>query len=393
MNRGGKFHAIPAEVMNHLVVVYEPDLIVNRAVMILLAAICLTILYLRFTIAERPGKVEKFSVLNLSTAHERIYFDPDTFQEGHGAPIESEALDARDKVMLPSVSRSNEGFRANLDKLIAALGIEFRLLRSERSLVVLAPLAVFLSTLELAFFRVVPEVSYSATYATGTAKGLLLFLVGMTVFYTGEAMHRDRELRIEPVLWAVPAPNNVLLLSKFLATLSLTISLMVLVGLTAITIQLIRGHSPIEIQPFLITYSVILLPGIVFLASMSVGLNVLLRNKYLVYMVSIGAGAGLFYLYSTGYNHWLYNPLLYQLWKYVDLTRAGNNQSTILLHGAYSFALAGSCLSLSHLLFERKSIKGLRTDRRLNGKGWSMFVLAVSSSSAVILGLVIGGWL
>ncbi len=55
MNRGGRnFHAISAEVMNHLVVVYETDLIVNRAVMILFAAICLTILYLRFTIAERP---------------------------------------------------------------------------------------------------------------------------------------------------------------------------------------------------------------------------------------------------------------------------------------------------------------------------------------------------
>src|SRR5437660_4133594 len=32
MNRGGKFHAIPDEVMNHLVVDYDPDLIVHRAV-------------------------------------------------------------------------------------------------------------------------------------------------------------------------------------------------------------------------------------------------------------------------------------------------------------------------------------------------------------------------
>jgi ABC-type transport system involved in multi-copper enzyme maturation permease subunit len=390
MNRGGKFHAIPAEVMNHLVVVYEPDLIVNRAVMILLAAICLTILYVRFTIAERPGKVEKFSVLNLSTAHERIYFDPDTFQEGRGAPIKSEALDARDKVMLPSVSRSNERFRANLDKLIAALGIEFRLLRAERSLIVLAPLAVFLSTLELAFFRVVPEVSYSATYATGTAKGLLLFLVGMTVFYTGEAMHRDRELRIEPVLWALPAPNNVLLLSKFLATLSLTISLMVLVGMTAITIQLIRGHSPIEIQPFLIIYSVILLPGIVFIAAISVSLNVLLRNKYLVYMVSIGAGAGLFYLYSTGYNHWLYNPLLYQLWKYSDLTGAGNKQATVLIHRLYCLAIAGACVALAHVFFPRKSTKRFLVDGRLGGAGWSLLIAVVSIAVAVIAGLMIG---
>jgi len=117
-----------------------------------------------------------------------------------------------------------------------------------------------------------------------------VFLVGMTIFYTGEAMHRDREARIEPVLWATPAPNNVLLLSKFLATLALTISLIVLVGLTAMMIQLLRGHTPIEIGPFFVTYSVILLPGIVFLTATSLALNVLLRNKYLVYMISIGTG-------------------------------------------------------------------------------------------------------
>jgi ABC-type transport system involved in multi-copper enzyme maturation permease subunit len=255
---------------------------------------------------------------------------------------------------------------------------------------VLAPLAVFLSTLELAFFRVVPEVSYSATYASGTAKGLLLFLVGMTVFYTGEAMHRDRELRIEPVLWAVPVPNNVLLLSKFLATLSLTISLMVLVGLTAITLQLIRGHSPIEMQPFLIIYSVILLPGIVFLAAMSVSLNVLLRNKYLVYMVSIGAGGGLFYLYSTGYNHWLYNPMLYQLWKYSALTGAGNNQATLLIHRLYCLAIAVACVALAHIFFPRKSTKRFLVDGRLGGAVWSLVVAVVSIAVAVIAGLMIG---
>src|SRR3712207_9048151 len=89
-----------------------------------------------------------------------------------------------------------------------------RLLRAERGLIVLAPLAVAFSTLEL-LFRVEPDGSYSGAYAGGTAKTALLFLVALVVFYTGEAMHRDREVRIEQVLWSVPAPNFVMLLSKF----------------------------------------------------------------------------------------------------------------------------------------------------------------------------------
>ncbi len=356
------------------------------------------IVYLRFTIAERPTKVEKFSVLNLSTAGERLYYDSESLQEIEREvcqkPDREGGLDCQRAPLLTrgllTHSSSNKGFRANLKKLIAALGVEFRLLRAERSLIVLMPLAIFLSTLELAFYRVAPEVSYSATYASGTAKGLLLFLVGMTVFHTGEAMHRDREARIEPVLWAAPAPNNVLLLSKFLATLSLTISLIALVGLTAIVIQFFRGHGPIEIKPFLTTYSVILLPGIVFLAAISVGLNVLLRNKYLVYMVSIGTGAGLFYLYSIGYKHWLYNPLLYQLWKYADLTGAGNNQARIFMQRLYCLGIASACLSLAHIFFQRKSTTGLITAGRLNGHGWSLLITIASVAIAVIAGSMIG---
>jgi len=378
-----------AEVVNQLVITYDSTLMVNRAMMILISAVLLMIVYLRFTIAERPAKVEKFSVLNLSTAGEGIYFDSDTFQEGRGPLIESEASGARDKVILPSVSRSNEGFRANLDKLIAAVGIEFRLLRTERSLIILMPLAIFLSTLELAFYRVVPEVSYSTTYASGTAKALLLFLIGMTVFYTGEAMHRDREARIEPVLWATPAPNNIFLLSKFLATLVLVLSLIVLVGMTAIVIQIIRGHTPIEVQPFLITYSAILLPGIVLLTALSLALNVLLRNKYLVYMISIGTGAGLFYLYSIGYKHWLYNPLLYQLWKYADLTGAGNNQARIFMQRLYCLGIASACLSLAHIFFQRKSVTGLITAGRLSGNGWSLLITIASVAIAAVAGSMI----
>src|SRR3712207_8116039 len=58
-----------------------------------------------------------------------------------------------------------------------------RLLRAERGLIVLAPLAVAFSTLEL-LFRVEPDGSYSGAYAGGTAKTALLFLVALVDFYT-----------------------------------------------------------------------------------------------------------------------------------------------------------------------------------------------------------------
>jgi ABC-2 type transport system permease protein len=178
----------------------------------------------------------------------------------------------------------------------------------------------------------------------------LLFLIGIAVFYTGEAMHRDREVKIEPVIWSTPVKNSVLLLSKCLATVVLTFSLVAAVGLLAIVVQLLRGHTPVDVSAYVLVYGVVLVPGIVFMISFVVALNVLLRNKYAAYVIAIGTGAGLFYLYSVGYNHWLYNPLLYQIWKYDDLTSA-----RILAYRLYCLLFAAAFLALAHLLFERRS--------------------------------------
>ena len=130
----------------------------------------------------------------------------------------------------------------------------------------------------------------------------------------------------------------------------LALSLVVVGSLTTIVTQVIRGHTPVDFSAYLIIDGVVVVPGTIFMTALVVALNVLLRNKYLAYVAAIGTGAGLFYLYNIGYKHWLYNPLLYQLWKYYDLT-----SGTILMYRLYCLALAAAFLALAHIFFERKS--------------------------------------
>jgi len=347
MNRRPEIHSPNVEMMNHLIVVYDPDLIVNRAVMILLTGICLTILYLLFTSTEGSAPVEKFSVLNLSTATQAVYYPENSAAALLG---EFKASAIKQTVAIPEVIRLNQGLRANINKLISALDIEFRLLRAERSLVVVMPVAIFLSVLEVAFYTIPPDLSQSAAYATNTANLLLTFLIGIAVFYTGEAIHRDREVKIEPIVWCTPARNSVLLLSKYLASVVLMCSLVIIVGLAATVIQLVRGHAPVDLLAYVTVYGVVLVPSIIFLTAVVVTSNVLLRNKYVAYVVAVGTGAALFYLYNIGHNHWLYNPLLYRLWRFSDLTSA-----RIWASRVYCLGLAALCLALAHVFFERKS--------------------------------------
>jgi ABC-type transport system involved in multi-copper enzyme maturation permease subunit len=271
----------------------------------------------------------------------------------------------------------------------AAVGVELRLLFAERSLLVLLPLSTLASVAGLVYFEAAPDPSYSAAYAARTADSFILFMAAIAVFYTGEGVHRDRELRIEPVLWSAPTPNSALLLSKFVTNLLLTAAAAALVGVVAAALQLYKGHGPLEPFVYVKTYSVILMPGAAFMIAAAVALNVTLRDKYLAYAACLALGGGLFYLYNLGLNHPLYNPLLYGLWTPADLTGANARLPALLTHRLYCLALAVLCLSLAHLFFGRASAKGLFVDGRLSGRALAALTAMASAAAAVVTGLLV----
>jgi ABC-2 type transport system permease protein len=349
--RKGDVHRMSAEEFNKLVFTYDAELFINRAIMLLIVVGILTLVYRRFIIAERPQKVH-FSFLNLSTASERISFEPEPAQDYW---VEQTDEIRRMPLALPSVSSANSGIRESLRKLLAALAIEFRLLLSERSLVAVIPFAVLLSTMEVIFWTVRPVgSSYSAGYLSNIAGNLLLFMIGISIFYTGEALQRDRDLKIESLVWSQPIPNFVLLFSKFLATLLLVCTLLVVVGLIAVVTQTLKRHGPVELFVYLRVYFWILIPNAIFLTAAATFLKVFLRDRYLTYTTAIGIGGGLFYLYSQGHRGWPYNPLLFRLWTYEDL-QGGDSLSRIAKHRAYVLITALVLLALTHLFYQRRS--------------------------------------
>jgi ABC-type transport system involved in multi-copper enzyme maturation permease subunit len=375
--------------INQLTFDYGPDVIINRALALLVAAASLTILYFRFTRSEPSRAGGALTTLDLSGVEETVFGGRDgaDARASHVAHARGRAA-APGASALPAVRVADEGAGTYFRQLAAAVGVEFRLLRAERGLILLAPLAVAFSVLEL-FFRVEPDGSYSGAYAGSTAKTSLLFLVALVVFYTGEAMHRDREARIEPVLWSVPAPNFVLLLSKFFATLLMCVSLVALTGLTAFLIQLAKRDTPVELSAYVSVYGWILLPSVALAAALSVALNVLLRDKYVTYAVSFAAVGGLFYLYTQGYNHWLYNPVLYGLWTYADLSCTSASHAPILTHRIYCLALTFVSLGLAHLCFPRRLEKGLEGAGPLGSNGWSILVTCVALVAAAVAGVLL----
>lgn len=381
-----------AEWLNQATFGYTADLIVNRLLVILLSAACFAIVYFRFSRVERSGNREAggpSSIFNLAPPSERLYQETGDSGLGRYAEDERPVASAAASVVIPAVDTSGRGIRENFGQFLAALEVELRLLRAEHSLVVVIPIVLLMCGIEVGYFNGGSGPPYSAEYAGVAAQVSLLFILGIAVFYTGEAMHRDRELRVEPLLWSAPTRNFVLLLSKFSAVFLILISLIILLLIMSVAAQAYKGHGPVDLLPHLAIHSLISIPNAVFIIGASVALNVLLRDKYLVYAVSIATCGGMLYLFKQGYNNWLYNPVLFQLWSWPDLSGGGGNQTRILAHRVYVLALTALCLALAHLFFGRRSSGGIYDDGSLSGRSLAALIIIISAAVAGAAGMIL----
>ncbi len=335
--------------VNHMAVVYDLDLIANRVAMVTIAALLLTFLYYRFKTTERSLPAQNFSFLNLST------YTAGQFYEMPGVVSQELRKATLTLVPIPAVSIAKERFASNVQKLMAALAVELRLLFSERSLPVVISLAVFLSLLEVTFWPVRADPSFSAAYAENTARLMSIFLVGIPIFYIGEAIHRDRDVRVEGLLWSHPIPNYVVLSAKFLSTLLLLFGLIVSVGVITVIVQIVKGNTPLELSTYLNVYSLILIPNAIFLCAICLVLHVLFRSRHLAYVAATSLCVGLFYAYSQGHTGWLYNPLLFKLWSYADI--AGPNLLSLLMLRGYTLTLAAAFVALAHLVNAQRTLR------------------------------------
>jgi ABC-2 type transport system permease protein len=379
-----------ADQLNQLTFHYTLDLLLNRTIIIAISVGSLIFLYYRFNSAPlaifQPNEQGKsISLFNLSTAsiEPQQIFEP-VAQTDNAAKTAFES-----KIAIPRFEPITEGFNSYYQQLIAAIGTELRLLWAEKSTLLFFSITIISCLLVMLIYNLRPVPSYGVAYAVYIANGLLLFFIAMAIFFSGELIDRDRELNIRAILWSLPISNSILLLSKFFAILLLELFLSISVSVVAIIVQLFKGHTPLEIKPLLLINGLILLPSIVFLIAISLILNLLLRDKYLAYIVILAIGIGLYYLYSQGYMHWLYNPILYQLWSYTDLVEPGNKLTRILLHRSYLIAITVGLLASAQLIFERKMTKRLWIDGCLTANGRAVIIIAMATTFAVITGVLI----
>ncbi len=393
--------------LGKLVVTYNLDVLVNRGVLITFGCLCLAFLIFRFSRAG-IGQVTQtgisFSLLFEQTTNTKINT---VYKREVVIPPLSEHLDHRSVPSPSSASLLTAGERGKqallqtgscqtyLIQFLAAVGCEFRLLQSERSLFVLVPVVLLLCGSHLESFGNAfgaPFYPVSSVFATNSVQALVLVLSGITIFMTGEAFYRDDECNIKPILWSLPVPNSIFILSKFVSTCLLSLGFTCLTALTAMFGQWLKHLAPVQIWPYLVIYTVILLPSIMTMVAIVLLLNALLRNKYAAHIAGISLCIGLYYLFSRGQVNWLYNPVLYSMWTYSDMTGLEPYRRGIVLHRFYWLALSVASLGLAHLVFQRDFRNPLLNPaRRFVHTRWPLSITIAAMAAALLAGITIQG--
>ncbi|MEA5125259.1 ABC transporter permease/M1 family aminopeptidase [Xanthomonas floridensis] len=216
-------------------------------------------------------------------------------------------------------------------------------------------------------------------------------LIIVVLFYAGELVWKERSNRIDGITDAMPVPNWVPLLGKFVALLAVIASFQLAGALTAIALQLGRGYTSIEPLLYLKTLA---LGSVLYvlMGGMALVLQVLSNNKFVGYALLVLVLIGQSVLSMLDYSQNLYTFGGWPNAPYSDMNGFGHFLPGQLWFQGYWGVFLLALLLLSSAFWPRGVSHGLRQRTRLalqRLRGPTGVALA-----ATVLGFAaIGGWL
>jgi ABC-2 type transport system permease protein len=138
--------------------------------------------------------------------------------------------------------------------------------------------------------------------------GLFVFII--IIFYTGEVVHRDRSVNYSNIADALPVPNWMTYGSKFLSLLMVCIVLVNMILVCGVLNQTLQGYFNYEWGMYFTDLYLLEFPEYIQLTMLAFIIHILVNNKFLGHIVSIGVWILMFSLRSfaeLNYNLFFYS--------------------------------------------------------------------------------------
>ncbi len=276
--------------MNSRLIPLEGNLLFNRIFTLGLAALFLMIAWLRFSMTERAPS--RWRLRRLAR------------QAARAAKAES----VPPRALTAPVHRSF-GLGHGLAAFRMRLKTEVLQVLKSPGLIVLLLIAVSFIILNL--------VSAETVYGTGSyplTAGIITTVIGsitlfsliIAVFYGGELVWRERDVKINEILDATPAPGWAVFVPKIIAIFAVLIVMSLAGALTGMIYQLAKGAGGVDIGLYLSAFVWPQSVDLLLIAILSVFFQVLSPNKYVGWGIILVWFLSRIFLQNLGYQNMLY---------------------------------------------------------------------------------------
>ncbi|MEM6298309.1 MAG: M1 family aminopeptidase [Bacteroidota bacterium] len=166
--------------------------------------------------------------------------------------------------------------------------------------IVIAGIALLLAN-ATSLFEMYGTPVYATSYSVVNLvqNSFTLFFVILIVFYTGELVWKERQVKLNLIFDAAPMPDFVPLLAKFLGLTLASVVLLFLLILTGLFIQLINGYLEIDFGVYFRTMYTEVFALILLYSILGFFVQTVLNQKFLGFAVMI-----LFFILDTALELW-----------------------------------------------------------------------------------------
>ncbi|MEM7248514.1 MAG: M1 family aminopeptidase [Acidobacteriota bacterium] len=235
--------------------------------------------------------------------------------------------------------------------------------------------------------------TYPVTYQVlGQLGGAFqLFVLIVVIFYAGELVWHERDIKVDQVVDATPSSNFVPYLAKLTALLGVVAALMSVVLVAGVLTQLAKGYTNLELGLYFRELYLIRFPSFALMVVLALAVQALVNHKYVGHFVMI------LYLFSDnllglmGFEHNLWNYNSSPGTTYSDMNDYGWFMSPHVWFKLTWAAVALILAVLSNLFW----VRGVSS-----GSGWRLQIaklrfrtpIAVASLLGLLGALGLGGW-
>jgi hypothetical protein len=321
--------------MNSKLLPLDDNVLFNRGLVLAISAVLLALTYWRFSMEERAPSKRLLKKL----ARQRA----------------SEVEAAPTQIALTKATQRFDGATTRAQFMVRLKTEIMQVLRSP-GLIVLLLLGVIYAAAGLWLTETLygtPSHPLTADIITNIISGFSLFLLIIAVFYGGELVWRERDVKISEIIDSTPAANWIITIPKVFAILVVLLLINLVAMATGLIFQLIKGAADFGIASYFGWFIIPVTVEMLMTAVLAVFFQALSPNKYV--------GWGLFLVYfivgiflsNLGYSNALYDYGATPAEPLSDMNGSGGFSFGAWVLRVYWLAFGVILLVIAHLVWPR----------------------------------------